>query len=144
MMPPVVGALRCPAGPRAEARGTLALGTPWAGREPDLRRRHRTQVGEALGKEVAGSGSPPGWAVDLCVRTHQALDLNGNGTVNHDEYAVWLRAIGSTADSAEVFTRLDLNGDGVVSLPEMIGLFAQFALSEDPAEPGNYLMTGTF
>jgi len=99
---------------------------------------------EAIGQEFATTKMPPPWALTLCQRTHQALDLNGDGTVNAEEYAAWLRAIGSKADPAAVFAKLDLNGDGVVNVVEMMGLFGQFAVSEDPADPGNYLMTGTF
>jgi hypothetical protein len=55
---------------------------------------------------------------------------------------VWLRAAGSVADPKAVFAKLDSNGDGVVSLTEMMALFAQFVLSETASEPGNLLMTG--
>ena len=97
---------------------------------------------DGVGKEAMAAGTPPAWVIDVCTNTHRALDLNGNGTVDQTEYGVWLRAIGSTANAADVFKRLDLNGDGVVRLNEMLQLFSQFVLSEDPAEPGNYLMTG--
>jgi Ca2+-binding EF-hand superfamily protein len=95
-----------------------------------------------LGRELAKGAVPP-WALDTCARIHQALDTSGNGTVNEREYGVWLRSAGSTADPKTVFAKLDTNGDGVVTLSEMMTLFAQFVLSDNPADPGNLLMTGT-
>jgi Ca2+-binding EF-hand superfamily protein len=95
-----------------------------------------------LGGELAKGAVPP-WALNICTRIHQALDTSGNGTVNEHEYAVWLRSAGSKADPKTVFAKLDTNGDGVVNLSEMMALFAQFVLSDNPADPGNLLMTGT-
>jgi Ca2+-binding EF-hand superfamily protein len=97
---------------------------------------------EQLGDQIKANGAPPPWAVDLCMNIHRVLDLTGKGTVNREEYSLWLEAIGSKADAAEVFRKIDLNGDGVVDSSEMMLLFAQFILSEDPSEPGNYIMTG--
>lgn len=97
-----------------------------------------------IADELRAGGAPPQWAVDMCLQAHQVLDITGSGTVDADEYALWLRAIGSKADPAEVFGKLDLNGDGVVSRDEMMTLFGQFFVSEDPDDPGNYLMTGEF
>lgn len=102
------------------------------------------EFNDALSEHIKTQGEPPQWAVDMCMGIHKVLDLNGNGTVCGDEYALWLEAIGSKANAAEVFKKLDLNQDGVVDISEMMLLFAQFLLSEDPADPGNYIMTGTF
>lgn len=99
---------------------------------------------DRMAQELRAGGPPPQWAIDMCIRTHQMLDSTGTGTVDASEYAVWLRAIGSSADPEEVFAKLDLDGDGVVSRDEMVTLLGQFFISEDPAEPGNYLLTGTF
>lgn len=99
---------------------------------------------EQLGDHIKANGAPPPWAADVCTGIHKVLDLTGKGAVNADEYSLWLEAIGSKADAAEVFRKLDLNADGVVDISEMLQLFGQFVLSEDPSEPGNYIMTGVF
>ncbi|MCA9652896.1 MAG: hypothetical protein H6712_20765 [Myxococcales bacterium] len=96
-----------------------------------------------LAEQLRAGGSPPEWAVEMCTRTHQMLDVSGNGVIDPDEYGLWLRAIGSKADPREVFLVLDLDSDGVVDRDEMLVLFRQFLVSEDPVDPGNYLMTGT-
>jgi len=93
---------------------------------------------------IADGAVPPHWAYDFCNSMHQTLDVSADGTVCADEYGLWLRAIGSKADAQDVFKKIDLNGDGVVDQDEMIELFKQFMCSEDPAEPGNYIMTGEF
>lgn len=97
---------------------------------------------EWVGQQAVAAGAPPPWIVEMCANTHRALDRNGNGTVDATEYALWLRAIGSKASAADTFKKLDVNGDGVVKLDEMLMLFSQFVLSDDPADAGNYLMTG--
>ena len=97
---------------------------------------------EGMGAALAAGGSPPVWAMQVCAGIHGILDLTGSGTVTAEEYAAWLRAIRSQADPQEAFSRIDARGEGEVTLPELMVLFAQFILSEDPAEPGNYVMTG--
>jgi hypothetical protein len=97
---------------------------------------------EWIGSESMKVGGPPPWVAELCRNIFGALDFKGNGKVDASGYAIWLRAIGSNANASEAFKKLDLNGDGAVTADEMLRLFAQFVLSENPADPGNYLLTG--
>lgn len=95
-----------------------------------------------LGAQIARTGAVPAWAMQLCVGMHRLLDLDGDGTVCAQEYALWLTALSVDVDPVEAFARIDVSGNGVITLPELVVLFSQFVLSDDPADPGNYLMTG--
>lgn len=108
-----------------------------------IAKRQWLQFFEQLGEEMAGGGDPPQWARDLCLETHRILDLEGDGTINLEEYTFWLECIGSSAEPEEAFRKLDFNGDGVIDVSEMVQLFTQYVTSDDPADPGNYIMTGT-
>ncbi|MFZ3474919.1 EF-hand domain-containing protein [Streptomyces sp. 4.24] len=69
-----------------------------------------------------------------------AVDSNGDGRISPEEH---LRLVetwnGQPADMAGVFELLDLNGDGHLSREEFALLWRQFWMSDDPAEPGNWL-----
>ena len=97
---------------------------------------------EHVGQQTLQNGSPPEWAVELCVHTHALLDLDADGAVDAHDFSLWLRSVGASVDPADAFRRIDMNGDGVVTLPELLVLFGQFVLSENAEDPGNYVMTG--
>jgi len=78
------------------------------------------------------SGKPPSWAM-----------LPGDGITPND-YAIYLRAIGSDADPRAVFAKLDVNKNGKIEMDELYTLMWQWMGSNDPTSPGNYLMTGKF
>ena len=76
--------------------------------------------------------------VDTAFKT---LDADGDGKVTLDEYRVYLRAHGLDEKLAtEIFPRLDLNGDGHLSVEEVEKLIHQFYFSDDPASPGNLVL----
>jgi len=97
---------------------------------------------EDMGQRMSARGAPPQWAMNMVQAIHHLLAPDEGGVVRSDRYALWLRAIGSEVDPAEAFGRLDLTRSGGITRTEMAILFGQYLLSEDPAAPGNYLMTG--
>jgi hypothetical protein len=97
-----------------------------------------------LGLEWSINGVLPAWAVELSNNLQSALDFNGDGAFTADEYAIYLRSIGSDADAQSVFAKLDINKNGKLTADEVQVLAKQLAGSTDPAAPGNYLLTGKY
>lgn len=68
------------------------------------------------------------------------LDQDGDGSVTAEEYAAQYRhGALDVEEAAAAFARLDLDGDGRLSVDEIMQLAEQFFRSEDPDEPGNVL-----
>ena len=97
-----------------------------------------------LGLEWAVNGTAPAWGVELSNNLKSVLDFNGDGAFTANEYAIYLRSIGSDADAKSVFAKLDINKNGKLTFDEIQVLAKQLAGSSDPAAPGNYLLTGKF
>ncbi len=68
-----------------------------------------------------------------------ALDLNGDGWLTPVEWGNFVKAWGIGQGTLTSFVLLDLDGDGRLSLADILSLYRQFLLSDDPREPGNYL-----
>lgn len=97
---------------------------------------------ESVGREIKEQGRAPAWAVALVQAYHRVLDTTGDGTIDQSEYGAYLKALGSRVDPGEAFRRLDLDRDGNIDIEEMEQLYAQYITSDNPGEPGNYLVTG--
>lgn len=95
-----------------------------------------------LADEINELGKVPAWALNSMHGFHRMLDSDKDGSISAEEYALWLRALGSEADAAAAFERLDLSGDGQLELDEIETLYSQWVLSDDPGDPGNVLVTG--
>lgn len=95
-----------------------------------------------LGAEIDRLGKVPAWAMNVVHGYHRVLDTDADGSISPAEYALWLRALGSKVNAAAAFERLDLNGDKQLEIDEMEELYSQWVMSNDPADPGNVLVTG--
>ncbi|MEV7121062.1 EF-hand domain-containing protein [Kitasatospora griseola] len=69
-----------------------------------------------------------------------AVDENGDGRISRAEHRrlvdTWH---GQEVDTADVFALLDRDGDGYLGRSEFALLWAQFWISDNPADPGNLL-----
>ncbi|MFG2719106.1 EF-hand domain-containing protein [Streptomyces sp. NPDC048416] len=69
-----------------------------------------------------------------------AVDANGDGQISADEHRMLVETWnGRPVDMTGVFALLDLNGDGHLDRTEFALLWRQFWISDEPAEPGNWL-----
>ena len=70
----------------------------------------------------------------------EAIDGNADGWISAEEYHQLIETwTGRTADTDEIFARLDLDGDGELSNREFIELWTQFWIGDDPGEPGSWV-----
>lgn len=68
-----------------------------------------------------------------------ALDANGNGEVSLKEYCAFVGAMGvDEEDASKAFSKLDRNGNGVLSADEVALAWAYYIASDDPADPSNW------
>jgi Ca2+-binding EF-hand superfamily protein len=106
--------------------------------------RHEFLLFEQLMAEQTAefAGQAPPWVLDLFVAIFESLDLDGDKRISATEYALYLRAMGSSMDAAAAFERLDLDGSGFIELAELAALLAEYFTSADPDARGNYLVTG--
>ncbi len=71
----------------------------------------------------------------------QAYDLDGDGALSLEDYTGFFASLGlSAASAAEVFPKLDRNGDGIIVRPELLQLVDEFFKSDDPQAVGNWML----
>ncbi|WP_329092664.1 MULTISPECIES: EF-hand domain-containing protein [unclassified Streptosporangium] len=67
-------------------------------------------------------------------------DTDGDGAVGPDEFWIMMAAFGTPREDVRAtFERLDGDGDGVVSVGELVEATRQFYTSADPEVAGNWL-----
>lgn len=96
----------------------------------------------SLAADVERLGKVPAWALNVVHGFHRVLDVDSDGTISVAEYRTWLRSLGAEVDFDAAFQHLDLNRDGHIDIDETEELFAQWVLSDNPGDPGNWLVTG--
>jgi len=69
-----------------------------------------------------------------------ALDTDKDGGITLEEYKTMYKIYGFGNESlaAEIFAKLDVDGDGKISKNDVMNLVADFYLSDNPEAPGNY------
>ncbi len=68
-------------------------------------------------------------------------DTDGDGTVSRSEFSTSAEALGMGADDRDVaFDRLDVDGNGTLSVDELVGAVAEYFTSADPQVRGNWLL----
>jgi len=69
-------------------------------------------------------------------------DLDQNGTLSPSEWRWQFRGFGIEDSAAdESFQHIDTNGDGQITVDELIEAWRQFHFSDDPNAPGNWIVS---
>jgi Ca2+-binding EF-hand superfamily protein len=66
-------------------------------------------------------------------------DVDKDGSISLEEYKIVYKVheIGDASLAAEIFSKLDFDGDGKIMINDAINLVADFYLSSNPEAPGN-------
>lgn len=68
-----------------------------------------------------------------------ALDANGDGELEPEEYTAFVGALGvSEENAAKAFGKLDSNGDGKLSAEEIAVAWGEYYASDDPSATSNW------
>ena len=79
-------------------------------------------------------------ANDIISTIFETIDINGDGHITENEFKIFYGIYGLDAALAEkTFKKIDINRDGILTRSEIATLYHQFAHSNDPDAPGNYL-----
>lgn len=70
---------------------------------------------------------------------HDIQDVDKDGSISLEEYKVMykIHGIGDDSLAAEIFAKLDFDGDGKIMKNDYLNLVADFYLSDNPQAPGN-------
>lgn len=82
------------------------------------------------------------WLVESCRGLFNLIDADASGFINAEEYAKLLFAMGSDADAAAAFAKVDRDRDGKLLLADLLTLSVEFMMSDDPDAAGNFFFCG--
>lgn len=99
---------------------------------------------EQIATESTTTGKAPEWITEIHNALLQSIDVNGDGSIGLDEYALYLQSIRVNQDPQMIFHKLDADGNGAIDLKELQDILGQWLLSNNPSDPGNYFMIGNF
>ncbi len=67
------------------------------------------------------------------------FDLDGNGTISFDEYFIYLKTSGVSKEAAKIaFSKLDLDGDGLIDRSEFAKNLYDYYTKDDPDAVSNW------
>ncbi|GHH86485.1 calcium sensor EFh [Streptomyces sulfonofaciens] len=96
-----------------------------------------------LGEVLSLVDRLPAMAADVTATADtvfDAVDADGDGRISQEEHRRLVETWnGRPVDMTGVFELIDPNGDGHLDREEFALLWRQFWISDDPAEPGNWL-----
>jgi Ca2+-binding EF-hand superfamily protein len=70
----------------------------------------------------------------------ELCDRDGDGALNAEEFTGWLRACRVSPNDADmVFSKLDRDDDGTLTVDELVIAFQEYWCSQDPNARGNWL-----
>ena len=81
----------------------------------------------------------PGAVTGTAAAMFEAVDENGDGAISASEYRSMIEAWSGDTPDGDVFSRLDLDGDGRLSRDEFTGHWYEFWAGDDPAAPGSQI-----
>jgi Ca2+-binding EF-hand superfamily protein len=103
---------------------------------------------EYVAAMAAVAGGPPETFDEviqpLQVAVFALCDTDGDGRIDAGEFQAMHTALGTGDDDSAIraLARLDTDGDGVLSVEELLRAARQFVLDESPDAPGNWLFGG--
>ena len=78
--------------------------------------------------------------IQIGIAVFSIFDANNDGQLSLPEYQAFYRVIGLEIDLAvEIYDKIDLDSNGMISIDELIVLLDQFFRSHDKNAPGNFL-----
>lgn len=100
-----------------------------------------TEFCDAYGKMMAAPARFNAVILSTVKTIISLWDSNKDGKVSQSEYNAYLIAFHATeAEADAAFGRLDRNGDGYLTVDELIQSAEEFFLSDDPEASGNWLV----
>jgi Ca2+-binding EF-hand superfamily protein len=79
-------------------------------------------------------------AMELMTALLNAVDRDSDGLITLADYQLWFRIYNADASQAEAaFQRMDTDGNGSLSIDEIISALHDFYFSNAPSAPGNFL-----